>query len=130
MADQASSIDWAQQRGYVNLDREMARTTLTAKRDELRARLADREVIEVTREADAVDDGLQYSTRDVATILLNEDRRMLKRVEAAIRRLDTPAWGICAECGEAIAPKRLAAVPWAECCIDCQSAEEAERRVA
>jgi DnaK suppressor protein len=100
------------------------RTALIAKRAELRTRLAEREPIEVAREADPMDDGLQYAARDVATAMLTRDRGMLKRVEAALLRLDTPAWGICAECREAIAPKRLAAVPWAECCLGCQEREE------
>jgi DnaK suppressor protein len=97
---------------------------LEQKRTELRTRLAEREPIEVARVADPMDDGLQYSARDVATAMLAKDREQLRQVEAALLRLDTPAWGICLECGEPIAPKRLAAVAWAECCLGCQEREE------
>jgi DnaK suppressor protein len=103
-------------------------TTLHAKRTELLARLADREVIEVVREADPLDNIFGLNCREVSALDVDRWTRLLAQVEAALLRLDTPAWGICAECGEKIAPKRLAAVPWAECCIRC--ADEAERSVA
>jgi RNA polymerase-binding transcription factor DksA len=32
---------------------------------------------------------------------------------------------LCCDCGEPVAPERLAAVPGAECCTDCQAAREA-----
>lgn len=48
------------------------------------------------------------------------DYQTLKQVDAALDRLATGDFGVCAACGEAISPKRLAAIPWAHCCIACQ----------
>lgn len=47
--------------------------------------------------------------------------------EAARRALDRLAegeFGRCIDCGEMINPKRLMAVPWAECCVRCQAERE------
>jgi RNA polymerase-binding protein DksA len=48
------------------------------------------------------------------------DYQMLKQIDAALDRLARGGFGVCAACGEDISPKRLAAIPWAHCCITCQ----------
>jgi DnaK suppressor protein len=52
----------------------------------------------------------------------------LKQLNAALERLSQGCYGLCLECGESIAPKRLAALPWARYCIHCQ--EMASHRAA
>lgn len=47
-----------------------------------------------------------------------------QRIELALRRIDDGSYGDCLQCGEAIAEARLQAQPWANLCIDCQSARE------
>lgn len=42
----------------------------------------------------------------------------------ALERLDEGEYGVCEECGEPINPKRLAAVPWTDCCVGCQTERE------
>ncbi len=42
----------------------------------------------------------------------------------ALERLEQGEYGVCSECGEPISPKRLAALPWAECCVTCQAERE------
>lgn len=44
----------------------------------------------------------------------------LKQVDAALQRMDSHEYGVCLACGEPISAKRLEAIPWAVCCIDCQ----------
>lgn len=46
-------------------------------------------------------------------------KRDLVRIEMAERRLAEGEYGWCAECGEAIADKRLAIDPMAEKCVHC-----------
>ena len=48
------------------------------------------------------------------------DYQTLRQVNAALNRMDLGIYGECTECGEGISPKRLAAIPWADYCIDCQ----------
>ncbi|MBA2315081.1 MAG: TraR/DksA C4-type zinc finger protein [Chloroflexi bacterium] len=63
--------------------------------------------------------------RDLA--LRDRARQQLALVEAALGRLDAGTWGTCEECGEAIAPERLEALPWAALCIRCQAARQRRR---
>ena len=49
---------------------------------------------------------------------------MLRRIEAALQRLDDDEFGDCLECGESINPKRLEFDPAVELCIDCASKAE------
>ena len=51
----------------------------------------------------------------------------MREVRAALRRIDEGAFGICADCGEAINPERLADTPWAPYCVVCQEATDQER---
>ena len=99
---------------------------------EREAALAQIEVL--TREFDSVVDASRASNADDehdpegATIaferqqvvaLLEQARRRLADVEAAIRAVEGGIYGICQSCGRPIAPERLAARPAARTCIDC-----------
>ena len=52
-------------------------------------------------------------------------RQMLREIELALQRFEDGSYGECLECGEAIAPGRLAANPMARLCISCAEALEA-----
>ncbi len=52
---------------------------------------------------------------------------MLKRTELSLRRIDEGEYGSCLQCGEPIAYARLQAQPFANLCIDCQSARETDQ---
>ena len=56
----------------------------------------------------------------------NGDRRLLKEVVSALRKIEEGSFGICERCGEPIAEKRLEALPFARYCIDCQRLVEKE----
>jgi DnaK suppressor protein len=60
----------------------------------------------------------------------NGTQRLLKEVVSALQKLDEGNYGDCERCGEAIADKRLEALPFARYCIDCQRAVEEEERTA
>ncbi|GGD04810.1 TraR/DksA family transcriptional regulator [Aquisalinus flavus] len=47
-------------------------------------------------------------------------KRELKRIDQALARLQAGEFGYCLDCGEEIAPKRLAIDPLAELCVDCK----------
>src|SRR3972149_6828969 len=52
-------------------------------------------------------------TREFLFELGNGDRRLLKEVVTALQKLDEGSFGSCERCGEAIAEKRLEALPYA-----------------
>ncbi|MDJ0709990.1 MAG: TraR/DksA C4-type zinc finger protein [Woeseiaceae bacterium] len=54
----------------------------------------------------------------------------LRRIDAALQRLDDGDYGYCSKCGEEINPKRLDFDPTALLCIDCASIAEESARFA
>jgi DnaK suppressor protein len=60
---------------------------------------------------------LDYTLEDNAETVLGQ-------IEAALARIEAGTYGVCARCGNPIAPERLEARPWAALCIDCQRREE------
>jgi len=44
-----------------------------------------------------------------------------RRVRSAIDRLESGHWGVCEVCSEPIGARRLAALPDAATCVDCQT---------
>ena len=49
---------------------------------------------------------------------------LLKRVSAALRRIESDEYGLCLQCAEAIGFPRLEAQPFTPLCLECQSAME------
>jgi RNA polymerase-binding transcription factor DksA len=47
----------------------------------------------------------------------------LRRIDAALARIDAGTWGECTECGEPIEVRRLDALPEAEACLACGAQE-------
>jgi DnaK suppressor protein len=54
---------------------------------------------------------------------------VLARVLAALARIedDPESFGLCAECGEGIAPRRLELMPYVELCVECQQHQDGPR---
>ncbi|MFO7802449.1 MAG: TraR/DksA C4-type zinc finger protein [Desulfovermiculus sp.] len=50
---------------------------------------------------------------------LNKAKTRLAKLKQAYKSIDDPEFGMCRECGEDIALKRLKAMPESELCIDC-----------
>jgi DnaK suppressor protein len=80
--------------------------------------------IRIQQVADPVDMTQQAAERDVAVQILERESMLVRRLRSAIDRIDHGSYGICVQCEEEIAPKRLSAMPWAELCIHCQQATE------
>ena len=86
--------------------------------------LRRRDGIVIEKSADQMDE-IQYATeRDLAIRNVDRESNLLRDVKDALRRIHEGSFGTCAECESAISPKRLAALPWAACCIQCQEAAE------
>src|ERR1700730_2190864 len=103
---------------------ELARfqAILTAKVAELERVTRHREGIAVERSADQLEEVQAASQRALTVSNLDRDFNQLRNARAALRRIQEGSFGICQECDGDIAPKRLAAVPWAQFCIRCQDA--------
>jgi RNA polymerase-binding transcription factor DksA len=63
--------------------------------------------------------------REIDYTLGENSEQVLAEINTALRRIDEGTYGTCVVCGNAIAPERLEAYPWASLCID--DARKAER---
>lgn len=70
-------------------------------------------------EKDFAEQATQSENDDVLAALDDEAQLMIMHIEKAIARIDDGTYGLCKQCGEPIADKRLEALPFAELCIDC-----------
>ncbi len=98
---------------------------LENKQDELERIVRNRDAITIEKSADALDEVQHAAERELAIRNLDRESNLLRNVRSALRRIDDGSFGTCLHCEEEISPKRLAAVPWAPFCIQCQ--EQADR---
>jgi DnaK suppressor protein len=61
--------------------------------------------------------------------LRGRERKLLKKIDGAIERIDQGTFGICDKCGEEINIKRLEARPVTNMCIECKTQQEEEERL-
>lgn len=77
----------------------------------------------VDRASQETDFSLELRTRD-------RDRKLIKKIDEALRRIDEGLYGYCDDCGGEIGVRRLEARPTATLCIECKTiAELRERQV-
>lgn len=98
------------------LRREISRDR--AELDELRQRIGSHDVLDPAERAG--DTAVVDVLAPAEEILLREALQL----EAALHRIAEGRYGICADCGKAIAAKRLAAEPGCDRCIACQATAE------
>src|SRR5579884_1575499 len=73
---------------------------------------------------DVGDQALMDLQRELGISLLEMRNRKRQSIDDALARLAEGLYGICAECGIEISEKRLAAVPFAKLCVECQTKQE------
>ncbi|MGY1715897.1 MULTISPECIES: TraR/DksA family transcriptional regulator [Geodermatophilus] len=82
------------------------------------------EIVAASRASNADDEHdpegatIAFERQQVAA-LLEQARRRLADVDAAVTAVESGTYGRCETCGSAIAPERLAARPTARTCISC-----------
>ncbi len=65
--------------------------------------------------------GIELKTRD-------RERRLIKKINQTLERIDQDDYGFCDTCGVEIGIRRLEARPTAAQCVDCKSLEELKER--
>lgn len=64
---------------------------------------------------------LELRTRD-------RERKLMKKIENTLKKLDTDDFGYCDSCGVEIGIRRLEARPTADLCIDCKTLAEVREK--
>lgn len=77
---------------------------------------------------DPTDRASMESNRNSILRIRDRERKLIFKIEEALRRLDDGEYGVCEECGEKIAIARLKARPVTTLCIECKSDQEIEER--
>lgn len=101
---------------------------LERKKAELDRELRKRDGIAIEKSADQMDEIQYASERDLAIRNVDRESNLLRQVKAALQRIHDGSFGTCIECESAISPRRLAAVPWASRCIQCQEVSDRDRQ--
>ena len=83
--------------------------------------------MDIERPAEAGDLCNQTASREDLFGRISNHRRLLQRIEAALRRIEYGTFGMCRDCGHEIKAKRLEAMPWTEYCVRCQEQLEQTR---
>lgn len=112
---------------------ERLRKMLLRKREEFETRIREELEQKMNEDLNSVfgagldlaDLGNRDLGRDVDYELLNMYTETLKNIDEALGRVEEGSYGICDECGGKIGEKRLKAIPFGLCCLECQ--EEKER---
>ncbi len=106
------------------------RTLLEDRRRELMHEVQDRirdARTDITRERQVLDQGEGSEVdiqEDIEFALIQMKAETLYKIDVALRRLNEDTYGVCLECGDEIAERRLRALPFAVRCKDCEEARE------
>lgn len=113
---------------------EHFRKILEAWRDQLRTEV-DRTLNHMQDEAanfpDPVDRASQEEEFSLELRNRDRERRLIKKIEKTLQKLEDDDFGFCDHCGIEIGIRRLEARPTADLCIDCKTlAELKEKQMA
>lgn len=69
---------------------------------------------------DPVDLAVRNYSKNVQLAVSENESRQLTLIDEALLRIEDDEYGQCQNCEKDINQKRLAAIPWARYCLDCQ----------
>jgi DnaK suppressor protein len=73
---------------------------------------------------DPVDLAVRNYSKNVMLAVSENESRQLSLIDEALVRIEDDEFGTCQNCEKPINQKRLAALPWARYCLDCQELVE------
>ncbi|WP_295317690.1 TraR/DksA family transcriptional regulator [Roseobacter sp.] len=102
------------------MDTEVRKSTLLARRRELVGHLQKVEhALDETPTRDLEDFSTERQGDEVLEALGQNELQQVRRIDAALRRVEDGSYGICLKCGEEISEARLDAVPETALCRTC-----------
>ncbi|MDQ3220422.1 MAG: TraR/DksA family transcriptional regulator [Acidobacteriota bacterium] len=101
------------------------RERLLTERDLLIEKLKGNDLsVDDSETPDPVDLAVRNYSKNVMLAVSENESRQLALVDEALLRVKDDEYGTCQNCEKAINPKRLAAIPWARYCLNCQELVE------
>lgn len=79
--------------------------------------------------ADPADRATAESDRAFTLRIRDRERRLIKKIRAALQRIEEGSFGVCEDCGEEIGVPRLKARPVTKLCINCKSKQEEDEHL-
>ena len=79
--------------------------------------------------ADIVDQASSYTEKTVEMRASNRRRKLINKIDQALKKLKDDTYGYCEDTGEPIGLKRLIARPIATLCIEAQEKHEKEEKI-
>ena len=79
--------------------------------------------------SDLLDRASQISEREFSHHLCSREKLYMRRVERSLQDIEDGVYGLCEQCEEEIAFKRLMARPTARYCIDCKTQLEKKEKL-
>lgn len=89
--------------------------------DEVQAKYAASREIGETNVPDLADVSSNAYSREMLLNLSEAHHRQMQDIDAALARLESGEYGICAACEEEISPRRMEVRPFSRYCIDCKT---------
>ena len=97
------------------------KTKLLAERELLIEKLKGNDLsIDDAETPDPVDLAVRNYSKNVQLAVSENESKQLALVDEALLRIGDDEYGTCQNCEKEINQKRLAAIPWARYCLDCQ----------
>ena len=84
--------------------------------------------IDIDTEGDEIDEVQGNMLIEMTNQINTRNSIKLAQIEAAFNRIDDHSYGVCLECGEAIAEKRLLHNPHFQTCVTCAEKREREAK--
>lgn len=69
---------------------------------------------------DPVDLAVRNYSKNVMLAVSENESKQLTLIDEALMRIEDKEYSLCQNCSKEINAKRLAAIPWARYCLDCQ----------
>ena len=108
-----------------NLNLEEIKEKLIAERELLIEKLKGNDLsVDDSETPDPVDLAVRNYSKNVMLAVSENESKQVTLIDEALQRIEDEEYGLCQNCEKEINPKRLAALPSARYCLDCQELQE------
>jgi len=116
--------------GLTAAEKARVRRALRAKLAELDRSAGLDRLSSIVEEGDEMERLQLAAQRALTAASLDQETKLYRAIRLALQRLDDGGYGRCIRCDEILPARRLAAIPWALMCAECQTEAEEEEKAS